>query len=90
MIGADDLDLHALGGGAEILDRQLRRRDGTGAGDVGIEARHVGQHADLHDAVGVLGKGGTAGEGRQQHSDVAHSVHGASPLIWIVRMDKHR
>ena len=36
---ADDLDLHALGGGAEVLDRHLRRDHRARAGDVGVQAR---------------------------------------------------
>jgi hypothetical protein len=36
MIGTDDLDLDTLCGGAEIFDRQLRRRNGTGTSDVRI------------------------------------------------------
>ena len=54
MVGADDLDLHALGGGAEILDRHARGDHRALAAQVGIGARHVVQDADLDDAVGVL------------------------------------
>ena len=39
VIAADDLDLHALGGGAEILDRLACHPDRGGARDVGVEAR---------------------------------------------------
>ena len=47
MIAADDVDLPALLGQAGILDRHLDRDDRIGAADVGVEARHVVQHADL-------------------------------------------
>ena len=43
----DDLDLHVVGGGIEILHRHLGGGDRAGAGDVGVKARHVGEHADL-------------------------------------------
>ncbi len=69
MIGVDDLDLHALRRRTEILDRELRRRDGAGAGIVGIKARHVGQDADLDDAVGVLREGGAAREEDRERSE---------------------
>ena len=39
---------------AEIVDRHLHGDDGAGAVDVGIEARHVGEHAQLHHVVGQL------------------------------------
>ena len=47
VVGADDLDLHAVRGRIEILDRHFGGGDRTGAADVGIKARHVGEHADL-------------------------------------------
>jgi hypothetical protein len=47
VIAAQDLDraFHRVGRGLEILDRHLGGRERTGPGDIGIKARHVGQHA---------------------------------------------
>ena len=48
MIAAQDLDL-ALGlvrPGQKILDGHFGGSDGAGPADVGIQARHIGQHAD--------------------------------------------
>ena len=54
VVGADDLDLHALGGGAEILDRHAGGDHRALAAQVGVGARHVVHHADLDGAVGIL------------------------------------
>ena len=54
VVGRDDLDLEAALLDAGILDRHLRGGDRARAGEVGVEARHVGQHADLDDVVGDL------------------------------------
>ena len=54
MVGADDLNLHALGGGAEILNCHARRDQRAPAAQVGIGARHVVQDPDPDGAVGVL------------------------------------
>ena len=56
VIAADDVDLPALGAQAGILHRHLDRGHRIGAADVGIEARHVVQHADLDGL--VVGEGG--------------------------------
>jgi hypothetical protein len=63
MIGADDLDLLAFDRAAEILRGHLRGGERAFAGAVGIDARHVGHDADLHDIVGDLRVGGRS-EGR--------------------------
>jgi hypothetical protein len=54
MVGADDLNLHALSGSAEILKCHARRDQRAPAAQVGIGARHVVQDADPDGAVGVL------------------------------------
>ena len=54
MVGADDFDLHALGGGAEILDRHARGDHRARPRQIGIGAGHVVHDADLDDAVGKL------------------------------------
>jgi len=51
MIGGNDVDLHVVLGGIEILDRHLGRRDRAGSAYVGIETRHVRQNADLDCAL---------------------------------------
>ena len=48
VIGADHLDRLSLHLAAEILDRHLRRDQRPFSGSVGVEARHVGEHAELH------------------------------------------
>jgi len=40
-------DLPALGRKPGILDRHLGRHGGSGAAEIGVEPRHVGQYADL-------------------------------------------
>jgi hypothetical protein len=51
MVGVDHLDRLALYLAAVILNRHLHGRQRSLAGGVGIEARHVGEHADLDDVV---------------------------------------
>jgi hypothetical protein len=53
-IGRDHFDLLAQHRAAEIVDRHLRRDHRALTVDVGVEARHVGQHTELHDIVGDL------------------------------------
>ncbi len=55
MVGAEDLDFHTLRCDTEVLDRHTRRDYRSGPGDIGIKARHIGHHAKLDDAVGILG-----------------------------------
>ncbi len=55
MIGRHDLDPEASLGRAEILDRQAGSDHRPLAGEVGVQARLVVQHANLDDAVGNLG-----------------------------------
>jgi hypothetical protein len=73
MIDGNDLDLHAFGGSAEILDRELGCGDRAWAAIVGIEARHIGQDANLDDAVSILRLGRTAGQERR-HRDILRAV----------------
>jgi hypothetical protein len=47
VVGADDFDLLAEHRAAEIVDRHLRRDDRAGPAQIGVKARHVGEHADL-------------------------------------------
>jgi hypothetical protein len=47
VVGADEIDLHAVGGRIEVVDRQFGGRDRARTGIVRIEARHVGEYADL-------------------------------------------
>ena len=51
VIGGNDFNRHAKHCSSEILDRHLGRCNSAHAGDVCIDARHVLDHADLHDAV---------------------------------------
>jgi len=54
VIAADDLDLHTLGGGAEILDCLARHPDRGGARDVGVDARLIVEHANLDRPAAIL------------------------------------
>jgi hypothetical protein len=54
VVAADDLDLHTLGGGAEILDCLARHPDRGGARDVGVDARLIVEHADLDRPAAIL------------------------------------
>jgi hypothetical protein len=73
MIAADELDLHAFGGGIEILDRELRGGNRAGTAEVGIEARHVAEHADLDGSVAVLRVRGAAPA--QRHGERRQADH---------------
>jgi hypothetical protein len=54
MVGRNHLDGLALHLAAVIGDRHLDRGQRAFAGRIGIEAGHVGKHADLDDVVGNL------------------------------------
>ena len=64
VIAADHLDFHVGMVLGEVGDRHLGGRDRARSADIGVEARHVAQHADLH--VHLLGVGPSAGENRGQ------------------------
>ncbi len=57
VVGADQLDLLAVDAAAEIGDRHPRRLDRPRASDIGVEAGHVIEHADLDDITRHLGEG---------------------------------
>src|SRR5262249_44571320 len=80
MVGTDDLNLHALDGGAEILDRHARGDHGPLAAQVGIGARHVIHDADLDGAVGVLCLRPEAPEGDRERRETDQPSHWVSPL----------
>src|SRR5262249_54048752 len=75
MVGADDLNLHAPGGGAEILDRHARRDHRALAAQVSIGARHVVHDADLDGAVGVLRLRAGAPEGDRERRETDEPFH---------------
>jgi hypothetical protein len=54
VVGEDDLDGEAVDLAAEVLDGQLDRLDSAHAGQIGVQAVHVIEQADLDDAVGDL------------------------------------
>ena len=84
VVGRDDLDLHARAFGLQaVLDRHAGGGDRALAGDVGIDAGHVGQHADLDGAVRDLGCGRQGAEqcggkserrGQTLHVNSSHGV----------------
>ena len=55
VIRGNDFDRLAEYFSAEILDRHLGGGHRADAGDVRVDARHVLDHADFHDAVGNRG-----------------------------------
>ena len=75
-VAGDELDLLAEDRAAEIVDRHLRGDHGTGAVDVGVEARHVGGDADLDHVVRELRPRRRCP--RRQHNAPTHPTHHAS------------
>ena len=71
VVAADDLDLPALLREPGILDRHLDRDHGVGAADVGIEARHVVENADLD--------GLFLGVGWRRKADAGNADHRGKP-----------
>ena len=62
-IGLDDLGLDAWMGLHEVLDGHLRAEHRTGAGVGGIDADHVGEHADAYRLVRGAGAAGECSRG---------------------------
>lgn len=63
MVGKDELDLLAGGHALQVGDGHLDGLDATGTIDVGVDAGHVGQEADLDDIARDLGLGSQAAAG---------------------------
>jgi len=61
VVGADDLDLHVLLRGGEILHRLAGGEHRALPAEIGVEPRHVVEHADPDHAVAILGARGPAG-----------------------------
>src|SRR5690606_12963666 len=52
VVGRDEVDLHALAfGGQAVVDREPGRDDRAGSTHRCVGARHVAEHADLHDGL---------------------------------------
>ena len=64
MVGTDDVDLHAVRGGIEVLDCHFGGSDSAGPADIGVQARHVVHDADLDIDLG-LGGGAEQSGGRK-------------------------
>jgi hypothetical protein len=75
VVGADDFDFHAFGGGAEILDRHPRRNDGALTAEIGISPRHVVHDADLDGSVSVLRLRAAAPEHDRERRETEQSLH---------------
>ncbi len=71
VVGGDDLDLVTALLDPGVLDRHSCRDDGARSGEIGVQARHVGEHADLDRVVRDLCLRGAAGE-RCGHRDRRH------------------
>jgi len=70
MVGGDHLDGLALDLAAVIFDGHLHGDQRALSGGVGIEARHVRQHADLDHVVRDLRPGFSGARGkRRRHAD---------------------
>ena len=85
VVGGDHLDRLALHLAAVVGDRHLDRGQRALAGRVGIEARHVGEHADLDDVVGNLRARRSAGhgEGEAGHHVAASDFMVSSPWFLL-------
>ena len=79
VIGEHQLDRLAEHLAAHLLDREARGRDGALAGQVGIDARQVVEHADLDDVVTDLGQGRKRGTGREAENESHGSKNGPKP-----------
>ena len=70
VVGGDDLDVDALGGGVEVLDGHARGDDRAFAGEVGVDPRAVVEHADLDvDGHRRRGQEQARGGGERQDSE---------------------
>src|SRR5262249_10281416 len=78
VVGADDFDFHAFGGGGEILDRHPGRKDGALAAEIGIRSRHVVHDADLDASVAILCLNAAAPEHDRECREGEQSFHKAS------------
>jgi len=65
VIAADQVDLHIGVILGEVGDRHFGGDDRAGSADIGIEARHVAEHADLH--IDLLSVGRAASERGGEH-----------------------
>ena len=73
VVGVDNLDFHAVSGGIEILHRHLGGDDGALPADVGIEARHVVEHAELDgEVLGLRRAGERSGSRQGQYGNQSH------------------
>jgi hypothetical protein len=54
VIAGEDLDLHALGGGAEILHRFPRDPNRAGTRNIRVKARLIVEHADPDRAAAIF------------------------------------
>jgi hypothetical protein len=67
VIAGEDLDLHALGGGAEILHRFPRDPNRAGTRNIGVEARLIVEHADPDRAAAIFRVDGARARPRRQN-----------------------
>ncbi len=85
VVGGDQLDRHAQHLAAEIVDRHLDRHGAVLAFHVGVQARHVGDEADLHLAVLRLrGRGGAQAREAQRHGQGLEGRGGPGVLFHVV------
>ena len=72
MVGIDDLDRLAEHGAAEILHRHACGHHRAGTAQIGIEARLIVEHADLHDIIGNLRPHTRRSQARSEQSRNQH------------------
>jgi hypothetical protein len=93
VIGANQLDLLAVHGAAEIGDRHSRRLDRPRAADIGVKARHVSEHADLDDIARQEGPNLSGGCGGQRQdggkTEYYGKFHGNSFWVAPTPRDSH-
>ncbi len=85
VVGGDQLDRHAQHLPAEIVDRHLDCHRAVLALHVRIQARHVGDEADLHLAVLRLhGRGGAQAREAERHGEGLEGRAGAWVFVHVV------
>ena len=86
VVRGDDLDGLAEHLPAEVRDRHLHGEDGPRPGEVGVEAGHVGEDADLHDAVGDLvlrDRARGEQDGERDDEEASQAEHAGSFLLRV-------
>ncbi|MNS80053.1 hypothetical protein D3C72_1137200 [compost metagenome] len=76
VVGREQLDGHAVDLAAEVVDGHLDRQRAVLAFDVGVQARHVGDEADLDLVLCLGGTGGQRSGGENGGESECGGLHG--------------